>query len=102
ASQAIGYKEILDHLEGETPLDDAFDLVVRRTRRFARRQRVWFARDPRITWLDAGAAKTDVVAETVLATWSAPIPSGREADRRPEPQAPIREGAGGKRVASSP
>ena len=74
ARQAIGYKEILDHLEGGCALADAFDLVVRRTRQFARRQRVWFARDPRITWIDAGAEKTDVLADTVLATWSAPVP----------------------------
>jgi tRNA dimethylallyltransferase len=56
------------------PLDDAFDLVVRRTRQFARRQRVWFARDPRITWVDAGSGKTEGLAQSVLATWSAPVP----------------------------
>ena len=35
------------------PLDEALDLAVRRTRRFARRQASWFRRDPRIRWLDA-------------------------------------------------
>ena len=74
AAQAIGYKEILEHLDDGPTLDDAFDLVVRRTRQFARRQRVWFARDPRITWIDAGSGKTDVVTQAVLATWSAPVP----------------------------
>ena len=50
ARQAIGYKELLAHLDGETAtLDEALDLAVRRTRKFARRQRVWFRRDPRIT-----------------------------------------------------
>ncbi len=40
AAQAIGYKELLAHLNGEIPrLEDAFDLAVRRTRQFARRQR---------------------------------------------------------------
>jgi tRNA dimethylallyltransferase len=53
AAQALGYKELLAHLAGEVSLDDALDLAVRRTGRFARRQWAWFRRDPRITWLDA-------------------------------------------------
>ncbi len=53
AAQALGYKELLAHLEGELALDEAIDLAVRRTRRFARRQRAWFRRDPRLTWLGA-------------------------------------------------
>ena len=53
AGQALGYKELLEHLRGEASLPEALDLAVRRTRRFARRQRAWFARDPRIAWLDA-------------------------------------------------
>ena len=50
ARQALGYKELLDHLDGACTLDEAVDLAVRRTRQFARRQRAWFRRDPRITW----------------------------------------------------
>lgn len=55
AGQALGYKELLGHLHGELTLDEALDLAVRRTGRFARRQWAWFRRDPRITWLDAAA-----------------------------------------------
>ena len=55
AAQALGYKELLEHLEGRSTLDEAVDLAIRRTRRFGRRQRAWFRRDPRITWLDADA-----------------------------------------------
>ena len=51
ARQALGYAELIDHLEHGTPLDEAVDHAVRRTRRFARRQQRWFGRDPRITWL---------------------------------------------------
>jgi tRNA dimethylallyltransferase len=51
ARQALGYKELIDHVEGGTPLGEALDLAMRRTRRFARRQRSWFRRDPRIEWL---------------------------------------------------
>jgi tRNA dimethylallyltransferase len=53
ARQALGYRELASHLEDAVPLDDALDLAVRRTRRFARRQASWFRRDPRILWLDA-------------------------------------------------
>ncbi len=54
ARQALGYRELADHLEGRCSLDEALSETRRRTRRFARRQLRWFGRDPRITWLDAG------------------------------------------------
>jgi tRNA dimethylallyltransferase len=53
ARQALGYRELASHIEDDVPLDDALDLAVRRTRRFARRQASWFRRDPRIRWLHA-------------------------------------------------
>lgn len=52
AAQALGYKELAEHLAGRCTLDEAVDLAVRRTRRFARRQERWFRRDPRIRWVD--------------------------------------------------
>jgi tRNA dimethylallyltransferase len=61
AREAIGYREVLDHLAGACSLDDAFDAAVRRTRRFARRQRVWFGRDPRVRWIEAGASIPELV-----------------------------------------
>ncbi len=71
AGQALGYRELLAHRRGETTLDEALDLAVRRTRRFARRQRVWFRRDPRIDWVDAeadpAAAADEVVARLAAA-----------------------------------
>jgi tRNA dimethylallyltransferase len=69
AAQAIGYKEILAHLDGEiASLSEAFDLAVRRTRQFARRQRVWFRRDPRIRWVGTARNPNDLAA-VVLALW---------------------------------
>ncbi len=55
ARQALGYRELLDHLEGRTDLETARRLTVSRTRAFARRQESWFRRDPRITWLEGDA-----------------------------------------------
>ncbi len=50
ARQALGYREILAHVEEGAALDECLDEAVRRTRQFARRQASWFRRDPRITW----------------------------------------------------
>ena len=52
AQHALGYRELLAHLDGSCSLPEALALAVRRTRRFARRQERWFRRDPRIRWLD--------------------------------------------------
>ena len=72
ARQALGYRELLSHVEDGVPLDEAVDLAVRRTRKFARRQRSWFRRDPRIHWLRA----PDPIAlqEPLLTLISAPPP----------------------------
>jgi tRNA dimethylallyltransferase len=61
ARQALGYRELLEHVELGVPLADAVAQIVVRTRRFARRQRRWFRRDPRITWLDARSDPGELV-----------------------------------------
>jgi tRNA dimethylallyltransferase len=53
AAQALGYRELLAHLRGDCDLADAVDAAVQRIRQFARRQRAWFRRDPRIEWFTA-------------------------------------------------
>ena len=50
ARQALGYKEVLAHVERGEDLRDAIEQTARRTREFSRRQRSWFRRDPRIRW----------------------------------------------------
>ena len=65
ASQALGYKELLAHLDGRVSLDEALALAITRTRKFARRQERWFRRDPRIVWLNADSG-TESLAEQVL------------------------------------
>jgi len=55
AAQALGYKELRAHVTGECTLDEALDVAIARTRRFARRQQRWFARDPRIAWIPHGS-----------------------------------------------
>jgi tRNA dimethylallyltransferase len=62
ARQALGYKELIAHLEGETSLDEAVESIILRTRQFAVRQERWFRRDPRIRWVQL---EHDPVAEFV-------------------------------------
>jgi tRNA dimethylallyltransferase len=58
ARQALGYREILAHVEHGVPLEDSLAEAVVRTRQFARRQASWFRRDPRIRWArDASEAQ---------------------------------------------
>lgn len=54
AGQALGYRELLAHLDGQLELGEAVDLAISRTRRFARRQQRWFRRDPRLVAVPAG------------------------------------------------
>jgi tRNA dimethylallyltransferase len=69
ARQAIGYKELLAHLDGDGSAEDAFATVDRRTRSFARRQRMWFRRDPRIVWFGA-TQNPCAIAPALLQSWS--------------------------------
>jgi tRNA dimethylallyltransferase len=54
ARQALGYRELLGHVEDGRPLEQAVEEAVNRTRQLARRQRAWFRRDPRIRWFEGG------------------------------------------------
>lgn len=51
AAGAVGYKELLAHFEDQVSEDQAFEQVVANTRKLAKRQRTWFRRDPRISWI---------------------------------------------------
>jgi tRNA dimethylallyltransferase len=59
ASRALGYAQVLAQLDGGLGPDEARERTVTATRRFVRRQRSWFRRDPATTWLDA--ARPDLV-----------------------------------------
>jgi len=67
ARQALGYRELLGHVEANRALGDCVTEAVRRTRQFARRQERWFRRDPRIRWVDAGEPRAGLVDEVAAA-----------------------------------
>ncbi len=66
ASRALGYQQALAQLDGVLSEAEAKADTVRGTRRFVRRQRSWFRRDPAITWLD-GASDTLVADALAIA-----------------------------------
>ena len=49
--QAIGYKEFLGYIKGESTLEEAAALLKQSSRRYAKRQRTWFRRNPKVNWL---------------------------------------------------
>lgn len=50
--QGLGYKEILEYLDGETTLEEAVYKIKRDTRHFAKRQLTWFRREKEVTWIN--------------------------------------------------
>ena len=52
ARQAVGYRELLRHVEEGVDLEACVEDAILQSRRLARRQRSWFLRDPRIEWYD--------------------------------------------------
>ncbi len=50
ALKTVGYKELFDHFDGRTTLEEAISLIKRNTRRYARRQITWFRKDKNIKW----------------------------------------------------
>ena len=81
AAQAIGYKELAPYFAGEAPLTDCVERLKQQTRRYAKRQRTWFLRDPRMHVLyidDYGDAQalTNAAMEIIRADSADAAPEG--------------------------
>ena len=61
--KGIGYKEVIEHIEGKLTLDEAIYLIKRNTRRFAKRQITWFKRYDDMTWIDVNE---DMIPEDIV------------------------------------
>ena len=57
AMQAIGYRQVIEHLRGERSLEETVALVKTRTRQFAKRQMTWFRRQLPVIWVDVRAGE---------------------------------------------
>lgn len=63
AAEALGYRQVLDHLRGDLTLEQAVSETKRRTRNFAKRQLTWFGRDPRIRWFTVEGSPSSSMTE---------------------------------------
>lgn len=69
AMQAIGYRQVVEHLRGERDLQTTIELIKQKTRQYAKRQMTWFRRQLTLTWLElmnespvaAGKAMKDLI-----------------------------------------
>ena len=67
--KGIGYKEIIEYLDGETSLEEAVDKIKKNTRHYAKRQLTWFRRYDRIHLFDLSAYLTDQEAKRGFISW---------------------------------
>ena len=64
--QGIGYKEIVDYLEGNMDLDETVNILKRNTRRFAKRQFTWFLRDTNVKWFNISTInEIDLIVDNI-------------------------------------
>ena len=64
--QAIGYKEIVEALDGRMTMEEALDQIKSATCRYAKRQRTWFRKDKRIQWIEADDVDLDRMTKCAL------------------------------------
>ena len=66
--QSLGYKEVLEYLNGHYGLDEAKALIKQNTRHFAKRQMTWFNRDSRIKWIETSDIdkEIDLICHKIL------------------------------------
>lgn len=63
----VGYKEIIQYLDNEIPLERAIELIKRNTRRYAKRQMTWFNADKRIQWFQISSSNDlELFAEKIV------------------------------------
>ena len=67
AQRALGYSQIVSHLQGEVSLDAAIEETKRATRQYARRQETWFSRDARIKWISTRQPRLETILESLQA-----------------------------------
>jgi tRNA dimethylallyltransferase len=65
AQRALGYSQIVSHLQGEVSLDAAIEETKRATRQYARRQETWFSRDARIKWISTRQPRLETILESL-------------------------------------
>ncbi len=65
AFQALGYKEMLEYLEGKKSLEEAAKLLKKRTKQFAKRQFTWFRKEPKFKWVNLSEIPEETLVEII-------------------------------------
>ena len=73
AAEATGYRELIAHVRGELPLEDAVERIKIATRQLARRQMKWFRRFPNVAWMPGDQPVERLVEKTLTGF---PLPGG--------------------------
>jgi tRNA dimethylallyltransferase len=76
ASQALGYRHVIEHLRRDVSLAETIELVKLRTRQFAKRQNTWFRHQLPVKWIEVGPTPTAAQIATQMAEELA-LPTGR-------------------------
>lgn len=64
--QGLGYRQIIDYLDGKITLDEAARLIARDTRHYAKRQYTWFLRDSNIRWFDVSKEGKQKIISNII------------------------------------
>ena len=65
AQRALGYSQVISHLQGDISLEAAIEETKRATRQYARRQETWFSRDARIKWISPRQSRLESILESL-------------------------------------
>lgn len=63
--QAIGYKEIIDYINGDVSLEESIELLKRNSRRYAKRQLTWFRKEEKVNWIDVEDYKIEDIYNNI-------------------------------------
>lgn len=67
--KGIGYKELLDYLDGDYDLPTAIDLIKKNTRHYAKRQMTWFKRYPEMQWFNLSEDQNEEQSMEKIISW---------------------------------
>ena len=71
ARQALGYRQVMEHLRGRRSLPETMELVKIRTRQYAKRQLTWFRRQMRLEWISLAGQPAEAAAAKLAASLAA-------------------------------
>ena len=67
--QGLGYKEVVEYLQGNATYEEMVEKIKQETRRYAKRQLTWFRKYDNITWLD-GLNEVEKNVETIIKNYN--------------------------------